>query len=463
MKFLSIAILAIITLVSSMQASGIKLALQTFTFRDRSFVETVETAKRLGIQYLEPWPGQRLGGEFEGRIDFRTISQETLAKLKDYLEAEGVRIVGYGVIVRQAETEAEWRKLMEFAQFLGIEYIQTEVGNPERLDIAEKMANEFGIKVALHNHRQAAGLPEAKLAELKRRGPYVGAGSDTGHWMTAGVRPLDGVRLLSGRFVTMHLVDGGVIVNDRVRPVPFGSGVGEIDAVLDELRAQGFNGFVTLEHEHMSPSLESEVATSVRWFNAYQAGLLDAGEQVTADSIDVLHAGFSKSGQYLTWDMDALAGEVVGDVLETRLADLQMLEIVPETVQGNSPGYGNGKEGPPMAFGTDSSRKYCQVWEGNAFVSGALSEPAVAVFYTISSANGPVNRAPKDWVLYGSTDGVSWQELDRRSDEAFGGRFVLKGFEIKQPQAFQHYKLEILSHHGNKDMEFGRFALFSAK
>jgi L-ribulose-5-phosphate 3-epimerase len=461
MKFLYTALLAIMTLACSLQASGIELALQTFTFRDRSFVETVETAKRLGIKYLEPWPGQRLGGQFEGRIDYRTITPETLEKLKRYLESEGVRIVGYGVA--RPEDAEEWRKIMEFARFLNIEFIQIEVGNVERLDLGEKFADEYGIKVALHNHRQPAGRPEAKLAQLEGRSPNVGAGSDTGHWMGMGVRPLDGVKTLKGRFVAMHLVDAEAISHEKVRPVPLGSGAGEIAAVLDELRSQGFNGFVTLEYEHMSPSLESEVASSVRWFNAYKSGLLDGDGQVTADTIDSLHAGFSKTGQYLGWDIEEMVDELVGDELEARLETLQMLEILPETVEGNSPGHADGREGPPMAFGMDRSRKYCQVWEGNAFVSGAMSEPSIAAFYTISSANGPPNRAPKDWVLYGSADGVSWHELDRRSEQTFGGRFFMKGFAIKQPQAFQYYKLEILGHHGNKDMEFGRFALFSEK
>jgi hypothetical protein len=255
-------------------------------------------------------------------------------------------------------------------------------------------------------------------------------------------------------------VDAEAISDEKVRPVPYGSGAGEIAAVLDELKAQGFNGFVTLEYEHMSPALETEVAASVRWFRAYQAGLLDADGQVPADRIDALNAGFAKTGHYAGWED---AEQLLQASAAERLAELQMLEVVPASIKGNNPGYGDGREGPDKAFGADENQKFCQVWEGSAFVSGSLAEPAAAVFYTISSANGPSNRAPKDWVLSGSADGVSWKELDRQTGQKFGGRFELKGFEIKEPEAFQHYKLEILAHHGNKDMEFGRFALFSAK
>jgi hypothetical protein len=45
------------------------------------------------------------------------------------------------------------------------------------------------------------------LKQLEGRGKNIGAGSDIGHWMCANTRPLDGVRLLKGKFTSMHLVD----------------------------------------------------------------------------------------------------------------------------------------------------------------------------------------------------------------------------------------------------------------
>ena len=271
----TLPILLVAALSGAAFAQDIKLAIQAYTFRDRSFVETVETAKRLGLTYIEAYPGQKLGAGFEGTTDFNTITPETLKQLKAFVDAQDVHVVSYGVT--GANSDAQWRKLMEFAKFMGIGVIQIEAGNDRaKFDLAEKAADEYTIKIAIHNHTQADGLPSAVLKQLEGRGKNIGAGCDIGHWMCANTRPLDGVRLLKGKFTSMHLVDvEGIAADPKLRPVPYGSGAGEIAAVMDELKAQGYKGFVTLEYEFMSPTLELEVAACVRWFNAYQAGQLD--------------------------------------------------------------------------------------------------------------------------------------------------------------------------------------------
>jgi hypothetical protein len=40
-----------------------RFALQLYSLRDRSFIDAVKTAKKLGFEYVEAYPGQKLGGE----------------------------------------------------------------------------------------------------------------------------------------------------------------------------------------------------------------------------------------------------------------------------------------------------------------------------------------------------------------------------------------------------------------
>jgi hypothetical protein len=320
-------------------------------------------------------------------------------------------------------------------------------------------ADASGIKVAIHNHRQREGLPAAMLALLQGRGPNIGAGADIGHWMCAGTRPLDGVRLLKGRFVALHLVDVEDIAdNPALRPVPYGSGKGEIKAVLDELKTQRFKGYVTLEYEHMSAALELEVAACVRWFNAYQAGLIGNDDRLSVANISGLWAGYARGGTPATWEL--VDTEKQQAELQRAMAGLRLIEVAPGAVVGNKPGYGE-HEGPARGVGADSKAKYCQVWDGKAFVTLSLATPAEAVFYTLSSSNDNPSRDPRDWAVYGSADGKTWVELDRQRDQTFPERHFLRGFPVKQPQRFRHYKLEILAHGGDKDMQFSRFALFA--
>ncbi len=269
-----IVIAAALVSVSSVLAQDIKLAVQAYTFRDRTFVETVETAKRLGIKYIEMYGGQKLGGDLPGTTDFKTIKPETVKSLKKYLDNSGVKVVSYGVT--NAANEAQWNQLAKFSQAIGIKTIQIEISKDrKKFDLAEKMAGIHDLTIAIHNHRQDFGEPAGILKQLEGRGPRVGAGSDIGHWMRRGVVPLDGIKLLKGKFVTLHLVDVEKIVTDgKSRDVPYGTGAGNMKAVLDELKSQGFKGYVTLEYEHMSPTLEDEVGQCVVWFRNYQAGTL---------------------------------------------------------------------------------------------------------------------------------------------------------------------------------------------
>jgi len=273
MKKTMILAAALLT-VSTASAQDIKLAVQAYTFRDRSFVETVETAKRLGIKYVEMYGGQKLGGDLEGTTDANTIKPETIKKLKKFLDNSGVKVVSYGVT--NPKNEEQWDRLAKLAHAIGIKTVQVEI-TPDRgrFDLAEKMAEKHDLIIAIHNHRQEYGEPEGILAQLKGRGPRVGAGCDIGHWMRRGVVPLEAVKKLKGKFVTLHLVDvEKIVTSGHSRDVPYGKGAGNLKAVLDELKSQGFKGYVTLEYEHMSPTLDEEVGECAKWFRKYQAGEL---------------------------------------------------------------------------------------------------------------------------------------------------------------------------------------------
>jgi sugar phosphate isomerase/epimerase len=274
MKLHTMTIAAMLLTASAAAAQDIKLALQAYTFRDRSFVETVETAKRVGITNLEMYGGQKLGGDLPGTTDFLTIKPETTLKLKKFLDDSGVKVVSYGVT--GPKDEQQWGQLATLAHALGIKTIQLEISTDrKKFDLAEKMAEKYNLVIAIHNHRQEAADPKIILAQLEGRGPRVGAGCDIGHWMRRGIVPLEGVKILKGKFVTMHLVDvEKIVTKGRSRDVPYGTGAGNLKAVMDELKAQGFNGYVTCEYEHMSPTLEKEVAQCVDWFQKYQAGKL---------------------------------------------------------------------------------------------------------------------------------------------------------------------------------------------
>ncbi len=178
----------------------------------------MKTAKKLGFKYVEAYDGQKLGGGMEGTTS-TAMSAENRTKVKAFLTEEGVKLVSY--IVLAPGDEKSWRELFDFAKDMGIEIIQMEGGKDAKtLDLVNKLAEEYGIKVAMHNHTQPEGFPDAVAQQLKGH-PFIGSGADIGHWAAAGIVPLDGVKKLQGRFFTMHMVDMSKIGPDG-EIVPYG-------------------------------------------------------------------------------------------------------------------------------------------------------------------------------------------------------------------------------------------------
>jgi sugar phosphate isomerase/epimerase len=78
------------------------------------------------------------------------------------------------------------------------------------------------------------------------------------------------LRILKGRIVSSHLKD----LNEtglKGHDVPYGSGVADIPAILDELRAQGFAGNISIEYEYHWENSVPEVAQCVGFVRGYGA------------------------------------------------------------------------------------------------------------------------------------------------------------------------------------------------
>ncbi|MFF4215716.1 GH92 family glycosyl hydrolase [Streptomyces nondiastaticus] len=77
-----------------------------------------------------------------------------------------------------------------------------------------------------------------------------------------------------------------------------------------------------------------------------------------------------------------------------------------------------------------------------SFGTALLQVPSGArvTSYTLTSADRA--KAPGGWVLEGSQDGTGeWQEVDRRTDEAFAWDRQTRVFSVARPGAYRHYRL----------------------
>ena len=256
---------------------GWKLGMQAWTFHQDTLKDAIDQSAALGLRYIEGFPGQKLGGGLPDEAIFiQGMPTEHMNTVKAWLYDAGIKMANYGVVGLDTD-EAKDREVFEFAKAMGI---QTIVSEPEfdSFDVVEKLADEYGINVAMHNHPTPSKYwdPQIVLDHVKGRSKRLGACADTGHWVRSGVDPIEALKLLEGRIISLHLKDLSELSAEG-HDVPWGTGVDNIPAIMDELHRQGFKGVFSIEYEYNWGKAMPELAQCVSFFNEQAARI--AGEK----------------------------------------------------------------------------------------------------------------------------------------------------------------------------------------
>lgn len=253
---------------------GWHLGCQAYSFNRFTFYEAIDKNQSLGLHYIEAYPGQKLSPEKPDVTFDHNASPEVREEVLAKLEAADVKLVNYGV-VGLPNDEAESRKVFEFAKAMGIETLTSEPPE-EQLDLVEKLCDEYGVNVAIHNHPLPSHYwnPETVLAAVEGRSKRMGACADTGHWLRSGLDPLECLKKLEGRIISLHFKDlnkaekAETPKNERTaHDVPWGTGVADVPALLAELKRQNFKGVFSIEYEHNWDNSVPEIRKSIRFFN----------------------------------------------------------------------------------------------------------------------------------------------------------------------------------------------------
>lgn len=254
------------------KAGGFAIGCQAYTFNRFTVFEAIEKTAQAGGKVIEFFPGQKLSKE-EPNVSFdHNASAETIQKVKDKLAQFHIRPVNYGV-VQVPKDEAEARKLFEFAKTMGLRAITTE--SVDAIDTIEKMVKEYDIMVGFHDHPRRENDPNYRmwdpnyiLSIVKDRDPRIGSCADTGHWVRSNLKPVDCLRILKGRIISSHLKDLNEM-GPHAHDVPYGTGVSDIPAILQELKSQGFTGNLSIEYEYHWENSIPEVAQCIGFVRGY--------------------------------------------------------------------------------------------------------------------------------------------------------------------------------------------------
>jgi sugar phosphate isomerase/epimerase len=251
---------------------GFFIGCQAYTFNHYSVFEAIEKTAEAGGKVIEFYPGQKLSKEQPDVKWDHNASPEVIQKVKDKLAQHKIHAVNYGV-VGVPKDEAQARKLFEFAKTMGLRAITTE--SVDAIDTIEKMVKEYDIMVGFHDHPKRANDPKYRmwdpeyiLSVVKDRDSRIGSCADTGHWVRSNLKPVDCLRILKGRIISSHLKDLNQM-GPNAHDMPYGTGVSDVPAILEELKSQGFEGNISIEYEYNWESSVPEVAQCIGFVRGY--------------------------------------------------------------------------------------------------------------------------------------------------------------------------------------------------
>jgi len=235
------------------KVGGFAIGCQAYSFNRYSVFEAIEKTAEVGARVIEFYPGQKLSKEEPNVKWDHNAPPEVVEKVKKKLAEHKLIAVAYGV-VGIPKDEAGARKIFEFAKTMGIRVINTE--SVDSIDTFEKLVKEYDIKVGFHDHPRKKDDANYKmwdpnyiLSIVKDRDPRIGSCADTGHWQRSELDPIECLRILKGHIVSSHLKDLNVR-NASGHDMPYGTGSGNIKGTLDEFKAQGFSGPISVEYEY---------------------------------------------------------------------------------------------------------------------------------------------------------------------------------------------------------------------
>ena len=256
----------------SLQPGDWKLAVEAWTFHLFTFSEALDKIDSCGVKYTEGYPNHTIGGGIEGTMDYH-MSKTTRQKVLSLLRSKGIQMLSYGVIT--PKTDSDWELLFKFAKEMGIHNIVSEP-TKEQIPLISKLCDKYQINVAIHNHPKPSPYwnPDILLAALKGASPRIGSCADVGHWIRSGLDPIECLKKLEGHVIEFHMKD----LNEKgvlsAHDLPWGTGISNIPAIMQQMKRQHFKGIVSIEYEYNWEHNVPEVKASAEYFNKEKKKIL---------------------------------------------------------------------------------------------------------------------------------------------------------------------------------------------
>ena len=245
--------------------------------------EQLKLIKEMGVDYADVTDNHD-GGSLGAEYGFaETISLDSHpAKIKQMAADAGIELTAFCAHANLIDPPSpdiystnQIIKAIRLAADCGIDHVITTDGDPktefghnlsieeqifaitERLYTPIRWAEELGIKLLIETHGQVTDNVDHMETLLNKLGheETVGICLDTGNSWLGGAEPINFVKRFGSRIKHVHWKDmpeewlekRGKEFGCGMAIIPLGDGVIDIPAIVNELKAVGFDGATTLE------------------------------------------------------------------------------------------------------------------------------------------------------------------------------------------------------------------------
>ena len=247
---------------------GWRIGVTAYGLHKFTLFETIDKTRELGLNYVGGLSFQKVSKEIAKNFD-ANLTDEELEQIRLKMDAAGIRMPTF-FYARIPGDEEGCRKVFEFGRKMGIETFISEPP-PESLDVIERFCNEYAINLAIHNHGPKQSpvywKPENILEVCKGRSKRIGACPDTGYWIRAGINPIEAIRTLGDRLITIQPHDLNEL-SPEGHDVSWGTGKAEFGKMLEELHRLGIKPtLIGLEYSYDFLDNMPEMEECVEFFD----------------------------------------------------------------------------------------------------------------------------------------------------------------------------------------------------
>lgn len=245
--------------------SPIRLGMASYTFREFTRAQLIQYMKDLQLNELNTKDAK----------DHLPEDPAGEAEAVAAYQAAGIHLHAAGAIYFQQATEQDIRSKFEYLKRAAIPVMVAGDPTPQTLPLVEKMAKEYDIKVAIHNHGPEDKLwpsPLDVLKDIQGIDERIGCCIDVGHTVRAGTDVVEAIHKVGPRLFNMHMKDL-TDFHDKASQVAVGDGKMPIRAIFEALAEIKYPGFVDLEYEVHADDPMPGVTKSFAYMRGVLAGM----------------------------------------------------------------------------------------------------------------------------------------------------------------------------------------------